>query len=72
MQSQQLEDQNRMLSEKDAQNIADMENLRQQLVELMEDNERKEAIPIKEKNKVKKKKRWFCGVLLVLLLSKWP
>lgn len=45
-----------MLSEKDAQNIADMENLRQQLVELMEDNERKEAIPIKEKNKVKKKK----------------
>uniref|UniRef100_A0A3Q3WEL7 EF-hand domain-containing protein n=1 Tax=Mola mola TaxID=94237 RepID=A0A3Q3WEL7_MOLML len=39
---QQLEDQNRMLSEKDAQNIADMENLRQQLVELMEDNERKE------------------------------
>ena len=42
-----------MLSEKDVQNIADMENLRQQLVELIEDSERKAEIPINEKNKVK-------------------
>uniref|UniRef100_A0A3B4WM93 Ninein n=1 Tax=Seriola lalandi dorsalis TaxID=1841481 RepID=A0A3B4WM93_SERLL len=51
-QSQQLEDENGMLSEKNAQNIADMENLRQQLVELMKENERREAFPAEEKNKL--------------------
>lgn len=52
MQSQELEDENRMLSVKDAQNIADMENLRQQLAELIKENERREAIPAEEKNEV--------------------
>ncbi|XP_056249982.1 ninein isoform X2 [Seriola aureovittata] len=51
-QSQQLDDENGMLSEKNAQNIADMENLRQQLVELMKENERREAFPAEEKNKL--------------------
>lgn len=54
LQSQELEDENRMLSEKDAQNIADMENLRQQLAELIKENERREAMPAEEKNEVNK------------------
>ncbi|KAG7229144.1 hypothetical protein INR49_013087 [Caranx melampygus] len=51
---QQLEDENGMLSEKNTQNIADMENLRQQLVELMKENERREAFPAEEKHKADK------------------
>lgn len=54
LQSQELEDENRMLSEKDAQNIADMENLRQQLAELIKENERREGMPAEEKNEVNK------------------
>lgn len=54
LQSQELEDENRMLSEKDAQNIADMENLRQQLAELIKENERREVMPAEEKNEVNK------------------
>lgn len=41
-----------MLSEKDAQNLADMENLRQQLAKLIKENEKKEASPSEEKNEV--------------------
>lgn len=52
LQSQQLEDKNRMLSEKDAQNIAEMETLRQQLAELMEDGEKREASPEEDKSQV--------------------
>ncbi|XP_034531065.1 ninein isoform X2 [Notolabrus celidotus] len=52
LQSQQLEDENGLLSEKNAQNIVDIENLRQQLSELMEDEERREAFPAEEKNKL--------------------
>ncbi|XP_039993164.1 ninein isoform X2 [Xiphias gladius] len=51
-QSQQLEDENGMLSEKNVQNIADMENLQQQLAELIKENERREAFPAEEKNKL--------------------
>ncbi|XP_065803755.1 ninein isoform X5 [Labrus bergylta] len=39
LQSQQLEDENGMLSEKNAQNIVDMETLRQQLAELIKDED---------------------------------
>lgn len=53
LQSQQLEDKNRMLSEKDAQNIAEMEMLRQQLAGLMEDSEKREASPEEDKSQVK-------------------
>ncbi|XP_040915985.1 ninein isoform X1 [Toxotes jaculatrix] len=52
LQSQQLEDENEILSEKNIQNIADMENLRQQLAELIKENERREAFPSEEKNKL--------------------
>ncbi|XP_070776846.1 ninein [Enoplosus armatus] len=50
--SQQLENENGMLSEKNAQNIADVENLRQQLAELIKENERREVFPAEEKNKL--------------------
>ncbi|XP_074548899.1 uncharacterized protein nin isoform X2 [Halichoeres trimaculatus] len=52
LQSQQLEDENGLLSEKNAQNIVAIENLRQQLAELMKDDERREAFPADEKNKL--------------------
>lgn len=52
MQSQQLEDANGMLSEKNAQNTAGTESLRQQLAELIKENERREAASAEEKNKV--------------------
>ncbi|XP_031165690.1 ninein isoform X5 [Sander lucioperca] len=52
LQSQQFEDKNVMLSKKNAQNISDMENLRQQLAELMKENERREVYTAEEKNKL--------------------
>ncbi|XP_039641169.1 ninein isoform X6 [Perca fluviatilis] len=52
LQSQQFEDKNVMLSEKNAQNISDMENLRQQLAELMRENERREVYAAEERNKL--------------------
>ncbi|XP_078133673.1 uncharacterized protein nin isoform X1 [Sander vitreus] len=52
LQSQQFEDKNVMLSKKNAQNISDMENLRQQLAELMKENERREVYAAEEKNKL--------------------
>lgn len=61
LQIQQLEDENGMLSEKDAQNIADMESVRQQLAELMKENERREAFPSEEKNKVHSVSRQIAG-----------
>lgn len=51
LQSRQLEDKNRMLSEKDARNIAEMEALRQQLAELMERPQR-EASAEEDKREV--------------------
>lgn len=52
LQSQQLEDANGMLSEKNAQNTADAVSLRQQLAELIKENESREASSAEEKNKV--------------------
>lgn len=52
MKSQQLEDEKVMLSEKNAENIADMEKLKQQLAVLIKENERREAFTTEEKNKV--------------------
>ncbi|AWP16129.1 putative ninein [Scophthalmus maximus] len=52
LQSQRLEDENRMLSEKNVQSIAAVENLRRQLAELMEEMERREALPAEDKNKM--------------------
>uniref|UniRef100_A0A8P4KN72 Ninein (GSK3B interacting protein) n=2 Tax=Dicentrarchus labrax TaxID=13489 RepID=A0A8P4KN72_DICLA len=52
LQIQQLEDENGMLSEKDVQNVTDMENLRQQLAELIKETERREAFPAEEKHKL--------------------
>ncbi|XP_070835087.1 ninein isoform X3 [Chaetodon trifascialis] len=54
LQNQQLEDDNGFLSEKDAQNIAAIENLRQQLAELIKENERREVFPAEEKNEAVK------------------
>lgn len=52
LQSQQLKEENRTLSEKSVQSIAEMETLQKQLVELIKENERKEVFPAEEKNKV--------------------
>lgn len=41
-----------MLSEKDARNIAVMEDLRQQLAELITENDRRESVLADEKNEV--------------------
>ncbi|XP_024917616.1 ninein isoform X2 [Cynoglossus semilaevis] len=49
-QSLQLEDENNTLSEKNIQNVADMEHLQKQLEELMEEREKREALPSEDKN----------------------
>ncbi|XP_034431786.1 ninein isoform X2 [Hippoglossus hippoglossus] len=54
LQGQQLEDENGILSERHFQNIADKENLRQQLAELMKEKKRREALPAEDKNKAVK------------------
>uniref|UniRef100_A0A8C4IL05 Ninein (GSK3B interacting protein) n=1 Tax=Dicentrarchus labrax TaxID=13489 RepID=A0A8C4IL05_DICLA len=69
LQIQQLEDENGMLSEKDVQNVTDMENLRQQLAELIKETERREAFPAEEKHKVNKV---FYGRLIVVMVSWRP
>ncbi|KAL6105236.1 nin [Pungitius sinensis] len=52
LQSKRLEDEKVMLLEKNAQNISDIENLRQQLAELIKENESREALSAEEKNKL--------------------
>ncbi|XP_060939029.1 ninein [Limanda limanda] len=52
LQGQHLEGENGILSERHFQNIADKENLRQQLAELMKDKKRREALPAEDKNKL--------------------
>lgn len=52
LQSQQLADENRMLTERDAQSIAEMETLQQQLAGLMEDSKKREAAPKEDKSQV--------------------
>ncbi|XP_034089842.1 ninein isoform X3 [Gymnodraco acuticeps] len=50
-QSRQLEEQNGNLSEKNSQNLSDVENLQQQLSDLLEESQRREAFTAHEKNK---------------------
>ncbi|XP_068608338.1 ninein [Brachionichthys hirsutus] len=52
LQKQRLVDDNEMLSEKDAENVAEVENLQQQLAELMKESERREAFPAEEKTEL--------------------
>ncbi len=52
LQNHQLEDENGILFEKNAQNITEMENLQQQLAELIKEKERRELFPAEEKNEV--------------------
>ncbi|XP_051814954.1 ninein isoform X1 [Acanthochromis polyacanthus] len=47
-----LQDENGILSEENTQSIAEMESLRQQLEELIKENERREAFPAEERNKM--------------------
>lgn len=54
-----------MLSDKNAENIADMEKLKQQLAELMKENERREAFSSEEKNKVN---FVFCDIFVVVMV----
>ncbi|KAM8913637.1 uncharacterized protein AB9W97_005444 isoform 3-T3 [Spinachia spinachia] len=52
LQSQRLEDEKAMLLEKNARNISDNENLRQQLAELRKENESREVLAAEEKNEL--------------------
>ena len=52
LQGQQLEHENGILSERHFHNIADKENLRHQLAELMKEKKRREALPAEDKHKV--------------------
>ncbi|XP_071752154.2 uncharacterized protein nin [Centroberyx gerrardi] len=47
--SKQLQDENGMLTEKNAQSAASVEELRQQLAELIKENDRREAVPAEER-----------------------
>lgn len=51
-QSQQLEDDNGILAEKNAQSVADIERLREQLAELMKENQMREAHHSEKKSEV--------------------
>lgn len=50
--SRQLEEEKRKLSDKDAQNLSELENLRQQLTELMSETQRRESLPADDKMEV--------------------
>lgn len=50
--SRQLEEEKRKLSDKDAHNLSELENLRQQLTELMSETQRRESLPADEKMEV--------------------
>ncbi|XP_061552628.1 ninein isoform X2 [Phycodurus eques] len=51
-QSQQLQDENGMLADKNARSLADVEKLKRQLAELIKDNERKEVFTGEEKKEL--------------------
>lgn len=57
-----------MLLEKNAQNISDIENLRQQLAELTKENESREALATKEKNKVSGVQGWMMMMLMKMVV----
>lgn len=50
--SRQLEEEKRKLSDKDTQNLSELENLRQQLTELMKETQRRESLPADDKMEV--------------------
>ncbi|KAM4541039.1 uncharacterized protein nin [Fundulus diaphanus] len=52
LESQRLEDDNGTLTEKNAQSVADIESLREQLAELITENEMREAFHSEERNKM--------------------
>lgn len=52
LESKQLEEENRTLSEENVQSIAEMENLRQQLADLIKENKERETFPAEDKTKV--------------------
>ncbi|XP_036006809.1 ninein isoform X8 [Fundulus heteroclitus] len=52
LQSQRLEDDNGTLTEKNAQSVADIESLREQLAELITENETREAFHSEERNEM--------------------
>lgn len=62
-----------MLLEKNAQNISDIENLRQQLAELTKENESREVLATKEKNKVSGVQGWMMMMLMkmVVVADQW-
>uniref|UniRef100_A0AAQ4NS69 Ninein n=1 Tax=Gasterosteus aculeatus aculeatus TaxID=481459 RepID=A0AAQ4NS69_GASAC len=68
LQSQRLEDEKVMLLEKNAQNISDIENLRQQLAELTKENESREVLATKEKNKVSGVQGWMMMMLMKMVV----
>ncbi|XP_029982862.1 ninein isoform X2 [Sphaeramia orbicularis] len=51
-QSQHVEDKNGILSQKNAQSLANLEELQQQLAELIQDDDKREAFPAEEKLKL--------------------
>lgn len=59
--SQQLEEEKRTLSDKDAQNLSDLENLRQQLMEMTKEIQRRESMPAEDKMEVS----WWAWRVLV-------
>lgn len=66
-QSLQLEDENNKLSEKNIQNVADMEHLQKQLEELMEEREKREALPSEDKNMVTRVDGCCDSILVVVV-----
>lgn len=57
-----------MLTEKDAQNITEMETLQQQLAELLEDGRKREEAPKQDKSQVKGGSAagcWCAGAVVV-------
>lgn len=50
--SRQLEEEKRKLSDRDAQNLSELENLRQQLTELKSETQRRDSIPAEDKIEV--------------------
>lgn len=63
--SQQLEEEKRTLSVKDAQNLSELESLRQQLTALMKETQRRESMPADDKMEV----GWRVGAAGVLVVE---
>lgn len=72
--SRQLEEEKRKLSDKDVQNLSELENLRQQLTELTKETQRRESMPAEDKIEVS----WpfsaagMCRLAETESLTQWP